>query len=137
MIVDYIDAHRSRFGVDPICAVLTEHGISIAPSTYYKAKQRGRISDTELADAYAANAVHTVFVANKCVYGVRKLWRTMKRAGHGVGRDQVARLMAITGIAGAVRGRRRTITTQRDDRAPRHPDLIERKWDAAQRPDQW
>ncbi len=33
MIVDYIDAHRERFGVDPICAVLTEHGISIAPST--------------------------------------------------------------------------------------------------------
>lgn len=33
MIVDYIDAYRSQFGVDPICAVLTEHGISIAPST--------------------------------------------------------------------------------------------------------
>jgi putative transposase len=102
VIVDYIDAHRSRFGVDPICAVLTEHGISIAPSTYYKAKQRGRISDTELADAYAANAVHTLFVANKRVYGARKLWRAMKRAGHDIGRDQVARLMAITGIAGAV-----------------------------------
>ncbi|ANS28069.1 Transposase for insertion sequence element IS629 [Rhodococcus opacus] len=137
MIVDYIDAHRSRFGVDPICAVLTEHGISIAPSTYYKAKQRGRISSTELADAYAANAVHTLFVANKRVYGARKLWRAMKRAGHDIGRDQVARLMAITGITGAVRGKHHTITTQRDDRAPRHPDLIERNWDAPWRPDQW
>lgn len=58
MIVDYIDAYRSQFGVDPICAVLTEHGISIAPSTYYKAKQRGPISDTDLDEAYA---VHTVY----------------------------------------------------------------------------
>ncbi|RYF56847.1 MAG: IS3 family transposase [Comamonadaceae bacterium] len=137
VIVDYIDVYRSRFGVDPICTVLTEHGISIAPSTYYKAKQHGRISNTELADAYAANAVHAVFVANKRVYGVRKMWHSMKRAGHDMGRDQVARLMRIAGIAGVVRGRRRTITTQRDDRAPRHPDLIERKWDEATRPDQW
>ncbi len=137
MIVDYIDAHRERFGVDPICALLTEHGISIAPSTYYKAKARGRISEAQLADAYAANAVHAVYVANRHVYGVRKLWHAMKRAGHDIGRDQVARLMSITGITGVVRGRRRTVTTERDDRAPRHPDLIERNWDAPQRPDQW
>ncbi|MFI6754133.1 IS3 family transposase [Rhodococcus coprophilus] len=137
VIVDYIDAHRERFGVDPICAVLTEHGISIAPSTYYKAKSRGRVSSTELADADAANAVHAMYVANRRVYGVRKLWYAMKRAGHDMGRDQVARLMTITGITGVVRGRRRTVTTERDDRAPRHPDLIERNWDAPQRPDQW
>ncbi len=54
-----------------------------------------------------------------------------------MGRDQVARLMAIVGIVGAVRGRHHTITTKRDDRAPRHPDLVERKWDLPQRPDQW
>ncbi|ANS32276.1 Transposase for insertion sequence element IS629 (plasmid) [Rhodococcus opacus] len=137
MIVDYIDAYRSTFGVDPICAVLTAHGVSIAPSTYYKAKQRGRVSHTELAEAYAANAVHAVFVANKRVYGVRKMWHAMKRAGHDMGRDQVARLMRICRIAGAVRGKHRMITTKRDDRAPRHPDLIERNWDAPQRPDQW
>ena len=49
----------------------------------------------------------------------------------------MSRLMAITGITGAVRGKHHTITTQPDDRAPRHPDLIERNWDAPQRPDQW
>ena len=37
MIVDYIDAHRDRFGVAPICRVLAEHGTLIAPSTYYAA----------------------------------------------------------------------------------------------------
>lgn len=102
--------------------MLTEHGISIAPSTYYKAKARGRISEAQLADAYAANAVHAVYVTNKRVYGVRKLWHAMKRAGHEMGRDQVARLMAIAGITGVVRGKRRTVTTEHDDRAPRHPD---------------
>ena len=60
VIVEYIDAHRSRFGVDPICAVLTEHGIRIAPSIYYKARARGRVAAAELADAYA---VHAVYVA--------------------------------------------------------------------------
>ena len=91
MIVDYIDAHRERFGVDPICAVLTEHGIRIAPSTYYKAKARGRVSAAELADAYAANAVHAVYVANRRVYGVRKMWHAMKRAGRRRGPRQTPR----------------------------------------------
>lgn len=33
--MDFITEYRSRFGVEPICAVLSEHGCSIAPSTYY------------------------------------------------------------------------------------------------------
>ena len=85
MIVDYIDAHRDRFGVDPICAVLSEHGLQIAPSTYYAAKARGPVSDTDWADAHAANTVHQLFVANRRLYGVRKLWHAMKHAGHNVG----------------------------------------------------
>jgi putative transposase len=137
VIVDYIDAYRHRFGVDPICAVLSEHGIKIAPSTYYAAKARGPISPAALAEAYAANAVHRVFWANRGLYGVRKMWHAMKHAGHDMGRDQVARLMRICGISGAVRGKRRTITTTTDHSAARHPDLIDRQWGAPQRPDQW
>ena len=34
----YIDEHRGRFGVEPICTVLCEHDITIAPSTYYAHK---------------------------------------------------------------------------------------------------
>ena len=137
MIVDYIDGYRDRFGVAPICSVLTEHGTKIAPSTYYAAKKRGTVSAAALVEAYAANTVHTMFVANRRLYGVRKMWHTMKRAGHDVGRDQVGRLMSICGAVGVVRGRRRTITTERDDRAPRHPDLIDRRWALPDRPDQW
>lgn len=38
MIVDYIDDHKDTFGVDPICRVLSEHGLKIAPSTYHDAE---------------------------------------------------------------------------------------------------
>ena len=137
MIVDYIDEYRHRFGVDPICTVLREHGIKIAPSTYYAAKKRGTISTAALEEAYAANTVHRLYVANRRLYGMRKMWHAMKRAGHDVGRDQVGRLMTICGAVGVVRGRRRTVTTNRDDRAPRHPDLIDRQWGAPTHPDQW
>lgn len=89
MIVDYVDAHRDRFGVDPICTVLTEHGPPIAPSTYYAAKVRGPVSDTARAEAHAANTVHRLFLENRRLYGVGKMWHAMKHAGHDEGRDQV------------------------------------------------
>ena len=34
-MIAYIDAHRDRFGVEPICKVLP-----IAPSTYHAARRR-------------------------------------------------------------------------------------------------
>lgn len=38
MIVEYIDAHRDEFGVDPLGRVLSERaGGQIAPSSYYAA----------------------------------------------------------------------------------------------------
>ena len=123
----YIDAHRDRFGVEPICAVLSEHGVTIAPSTYYARLQR-RVTDAELAEAYMVNVLVDLHRANWGVYGVRKLWHAARRAGHEVGRDQVGRLMGVAGISGAVRGKHRTTTTKSDRTAPRHPDLVKRGW---------
>src|SRR3954464_10414191 len=40
-LVEFIDEHRERFGVEPICRLLSEHGLKISPSTYYAAKKRG------------------------------------------------------------------------------------------------
>ena len=133
MIVEYIDAQRDVYGVEPICTVLAQAGVRIAPSTYYARKQHP-VSDAALEEAYLVNALITLWQENWGVYGVRKLWHAARRAGLDIdrplGRDQVGRLMTIAGITGAVRGRHRTRTTVRDESAPRHPDLVKRGWNA-------
>jgi putative transposase len=129
VIVDYIESHRDRFGVEPICTVLSEHGLKIAPSTYYERRSRP-VTDAELEDAYLANALVTLHREEWSVYGARKLYRAARYAGLDVGRDQVARLMRLAGIRGVVRGRHGTVTTRPDRGAPRHPDLVGRGWDA-------
>lgn len=135
MIVAYIDSYRSRFGVEPICAVLTEHGVPIAPSTYY-AHRAVPVTPAALDEAYLTNALVTLWNENWGVYGARKLWHAARRAGLDVGRDQVARLMAVAGIRGATRGRHRTVTTVREVGAPRHPDLVRRGWTVPTRTDE-
>jgi len=129
MIVDYIDSQRERFGVEPVCAVLAEAGIQVAPSTYY-ARSKTPLTEVELDEAYMANQLWSLWQNNWGVYGARKLWHAARRTGHDIGRDQVARLMKIAGISGVLRGKHRTITTRRDDAAPRHPDLVKRGWAA-------
>jgi transposase InsO family protein len=137
VIVAYIDAYKDRFGIEPITRVLSEHGTPIAPSTYHAAKATP-VSARDLADAYATNALVDIFRANRRVYGLRKLWHALRRAGHDIGRDQTARLMRIAGITGIVRGRHTTTTTTRDKHAAaRHPDLCDRAWDTPTAPDQW
>ena len=136
MILGYVEAHKDRFGIEPICRVLTEHGLPIAPSTVHQ-RVASPVSPAELADAYAANTLLDLHRANRGVYGVRKLWHTARRAGHDWGRDQVGRLMGIAGIDGVRRGRHSTVTTTRQQAAPRHPDLIDRAWATPSRPDQW
>jgi putative transposase len=136
MIVAYIDAHRDRFGVEPVCRVLAEHDVPIAPSTFW-AYKACPVSGSDWDDAHMANAALDVWRANRSVYGADKLAPAMRTAGHDVGRDQVARLMGIVGIAGVVRGKHHTVTTRRDPAAARHPDLIHRAWSTPTRPDQW
>ncbi|HKA02870.1 MAG TPA: IS3 family transposase [Acidimicrobiales bacterium] len=136
LIVDYVDAHRDRFGVEPICRVLTEHELAIAPSTYY-AHKACPVSRADCDDAHLANAALDVWRANRSLYGADKLATAMRKVGYDLGRDQVARLMSIVGIEGVRRGRHRTVTTVRDRAAARHPDLIRRAWKTPSRPDQW
>jgi transposase InsO family protein len=114
--------------------VLSEHGVTIAPQTYYR-WLTCPIRSTELEEAYLVNQIVDIYRRNKCVYGVRKMWHAARRAGLPLGRDQAGRLMRIAGIQGVRRGAHRTVTTTRDERAPRHPDLVKRGWTAPNRPD--
>jgi putative transposase len=68
------------------------------------------------------------------VYGAHKLWKAAKRAGHDLGRDQVARLMRELAIEGVSRRRKKVFTTRQDPDAVRAPDLVKRDF-TADRPD--
>lgn len=123
--MSFIDEHRDRFGgVEPICTVLSEHGISIAPSTYYAAQNRPA-SARASRDARLKVLIREVFDAHYRVYGARKVWRELNRQGHTVARCTVERLMRELGIAGAVRGKK-IVTTSTDPAAERAPDLVDR-----------
>ena len=113
-----------RLGVERICKVL-----QVAPSTYYAANGRPA-SARQIRDAEVAPRLLEIWEANYSVYGVRKLWKAVKRAGIEIGRDQVARLMKILQIEG-VRREKRHKTTKPDPKAPRHPDLVNRVFSAA------
>ena len=131
----FIDAHRATFGVEPICAVLP-----IAPSLYYELKARERDPHRRPArarrDQRLGEHVRRVWRENREVYGVRKVWKQLKREGQAVARCTVARLMRRLGLAGAVRGRKFTVTTIPDTAAAaRPPDLVARQFKAV-RPNQ-
>jgi putative transposase len=127
-MVRYINEHRDEFGVEPICSVL-----HVAPSTYYAAKSRP-VSARAVRDAAMIPILVAIWVANYRVYGAHKLWKAARRAGHAIGRDQVARLMRQAGIEG-VRRRRRFRTTRSDPTVARPADLVQRDF-TAERPNQ-
>jgi putative transposase len=128
--VAFIDANRAdvvagrKLGVESICAVL-----QVAPSSYYAAKTRSPSART-VRDGELGPILRQLWEDNYSVYGARKLWKAARRAGHDVGRDQVARLMRAEGIEG-VRRSRRVRTTRADPAMPRHPDLVKRDFTAS------
>jgi putative transposase len=125
-MVTYIDDHKERFGVEPICAVLP-----IAPSTYYVNKTQYRDPDRRSARAQRDDElkleIQRVWDDNFRVYGVRKVWRQLKREGFEVARCTVARLMRDLGLRGVVRGRK-VRTTVPDELLDRPLDRVNRQF---------
>jgi putative transposase len=130
VIVEFIDDNRDEFGVEPICTTL-----QVAPSTYYAAKSRPP-SVRATRDAMMIPILVAIWSANYRVYGAHKLWKAARRAGHDIGRDQVARLMRIANIHGVSR-KRRLRTTKSDPAAPRPADLVQRDFTAARPNELW
>ena len=122
----YIDDHKDRFGVEPICAVLP-----IAPSTYYASKTRHRDPDRRSARAKRDDGlkleIQRVWDDNFRVYGVRKVWCQLMREGFEVARCTVARLMRDLGLRGVVRGRK-VKTTIPDELLDRPLDRVNRQF---------
>ncbi|GAA1928044.1 hypothetical protein GCM10009815_23170 [Nocardioides marmoribigeumensis] len=92
VVVDYIDGHRDRFGVEPMCAVLKDAGVQIAPSTYYAAKTRPP-SARSVRVAELVEDIRVAHQANLGVYGARKIHAELNREGVKVARCRVRRLV--------------------------------------------
>jgi putative transposase len=126
---DQVTVDGLRWGVEPICRVLTEHGTRIAPSTYYEAKNRQPSRHAVGVERLKAD-VARVHAANYGVYGARKVWLQLRREGTDVARCTIERLMRELGLAGAHRGKRKR-TTIPDPQAPRATDLVKRRFNPA------
>ena len=135
-MVRFIDEHRGKFGVEPICDVLP-----IAPSVYYEQRARQQCPERRpprvRQDEMLTADIHRVWHENQEVYGVRKVWKQLRREGHPVARCTVARLMRHAGLRGAVRGRKFKVTTCPDTAAPRPPDLVTRQFSAVRPNELW
>lgn len=119
----YIDAHKERYGVEPICRTL-----QVAPSTYYAARSRPP-SARQQRDEELKPEVERVHAGNYGVYGAEKVWRQLKRESVEVGRDRTARLMSELGLAGITRCARKR-TTVPATTASRPDDLVGRNFSA-------
>jgi transposase InsO family protein len=133
-MVEFIDAHRATYGVEPMCRVLP-----IAPATYYWHKAQTtdprRRSRRAQRDAQLRPDIQRVYDANQHVYGAKKVWKQLNREAIPVARCTVARLMRELGLRGAMRGQAWTCTTVAAPGAERPHDLVARQFTAA-RPNQ-
>jgi putative transposase len=135
-MVGFINAHRDAYGVEPICAVLP-----IAPSTYYERRARQRWPDRRprraRRDEVLGAHIRRVWRENREVYGVRKVWKQLRREGRPTARCTVARLMRQMGLQGAVRGRKFKTATIPEAAALRPPDLVTRRFTATRPNELW
>ena len=127
-MIAFIDDHRRAYGVEPICKVLP-----IAPSTYraHAAKRAdpAKLSARAKQDAIRKIKIRRVFAQNFDVYGVRKVWRQLRREGEDIARCTVERLMRSMGLQGVIRGKG-VRTTVSDKAAPCPQDKVNRQFQA-------
>ncbi|ENH4239942.1 IS3 family transposase, partial [Escherichia coli] len=131
-VMPLLDKLRKLYGVGPVCSEL-----HIAPSTYYHCQQQRHHPDKRSAraqrDDWLKKEILRVYDGNHQVYGVRKVWRQLLREGIRVARCTVARLMAVMGLAGVLRGKK--VRTTISQKAVAAGDRVNRQF-VAERPDQ-
>jgi hypothetical protein len=120
----FIDEHRDRFGVEPICRVL---GVS-ASAYYHRAQAEPSVRASE--DERLIEVIRLTHKKNYEAYGYPRTWKALRRAGETVPRCQVQRLMRCHGIQGAKRRGKPWRTTKADPHAARRPDLVQRNFTA-------
>ena len=125
----FIEEHRERFGVEPICETL-----GVSASAYYQ-RATGQRSARAVEDERLLSVICELHARNYYAYGSRRMWKALLRAGEQVGRSRVERLMRQNGLQGAKRRGKPWRTTRADPSALRSPDLVQRDFQAS-RPDE-
>ena len=122
--MSFIEAHKVRWGVEPICRVL-----QVAPASYYAAVSRPP-SARAVRDATLKETITQVWQEHQRVYGADKVWAQLNREGVRVARCTVERLMRDLGLRGVVRGKASVRTTLGDAAHDRPADLVQRQFRA-------
>ncbi|MGJ4051506.1 IS3 family transposase, partial [Corynebacterium macclintockiae] len=129
-MIRFIDEHRNRFSVEFICQTLNTHreGGFLSSRGYRQSKARG-LSSRAFRDAALVERITEVHKQNYGVYGIRKMWRVLRRQGIDIGREQTARLMRSAGLSGKGKGGA-PITTRKPKGPDHRPDLVKREFKA-------
>ena len=129
-MIAFIDRYRDRFSVEFICATLDVHreGGFITFRGYRQSKSCG-VSARALRDVVVIERIKQIRRDNYSVYGIRKMWRALRREGISIGREQTARLMRLAGVRGKMKGKY-PITTRKASREDTRPDLVKRDFRA-------
>jgi hypothetical protein len=131
VICQFIAEHRARFGVAPICRVLSAHGCTIAPRTFYawasRPPSQRRLSDLVLTGILAGYYEPDEHGRRppESLYGSLKMWAHLNREGIQVAKCTVERLMRANAGRGCA-GRRRSAPTIADLAADRAPEPVDR-----------
>jgi putative transposase len=120
----FIDSHRERFGVEPICGAL-----GVSASAYYQ-RATGERSERQVEDERLTGRIREVHSENFECYGYPRVWHELRRQGEQAGRDRIARLMRQAGVVGAKRRGKPWRTTIADPQAQKRPDLVKRDFTA-------
>jgi transposase InsO family protein len=124
----FVDAHRQRLGVEPICRELE------VSASAYRARRTRPPSARALRDVWLLAEIRRVHTECNGIYGQLKIWDELNDSGIRVARCTVERLMRRHGICGVGNGKvqRTTIPGAAPVAAP---DLVRRDFRAS-RPDE-
>ena len=124
---------QDRFGVVPICRALAEHGVQIAPRTYWAHRRRHRLNG-RCGTPRSPRSWPAIYEPEprrkrppESLYGSLKMWAHLQRQGIPVARCTVERMMRGQRLA---RGDARPPDTHHRGRsdANRAPDLVRQRF---------
>jgi len=126
-MIQFIDEHRDRFGVEFLCRTLRTAVRGFLTSRGYRAAKSRPTSVRQLRDKLLVSEIQRLHAKHYSVYGRRKMHALLRREGWEIGRDQTERLMRLAGVRG-VRKSKRVFTTRPDKALALPADLVNRRF---------